>query len=69
MELKPSNNESDSSGSPMPRFWSRSGEELAIPPAFGAAVAAVARGAKCAGCSHSHFLTLPVAPAIGGGTL
>lgn len=69
MELKPSNNESDSNGSPLPRFWSRSGEELTIPPAFGAAVAAVAGGANCVGCSHPHFLTLPVALAIGAGAV
>ncbi|HEV2175118.1 MAG TPA: hypothetical protein VGR71_16210 [Nitrospira sp.] len=69
MDLKLSSNESDSSGSPVPRFWSRSGEEFTIPPAFGAAVAAVARGANCVGCSHSHFLTLPVALAIGVGAV
>ena len=65
MELKLSSNESDASGSPVPRFWSRSGEELAIPPAFGEAVAAVTRGANCVGCSHPHFLTLPAALAVG----
>jgi len=69
MELNLSSNESDSSGSPMPRFWSRSGEELAIPPAFGEAVAAVTRGANCVGCSHPHFLTLPAALAIGVGAV
>jgi hypothetical protein len=68
MELKLWNNESDSSGSPVPRFWSRSGEELAIPPAFGEAVAAVTRGANCVGCSHPHFLTLPAALAVGAAT-
>jgi hypothetical protein len=65
MELKLSTNKSDLSGSPVPRFWSRSGEELAIPPAFGEAVAAATRGANCVGCSHPHFLTLPAALAIG----
>ena len=69
MELTLSSNESDSSGSPVPRFWSRSGEELTIPPAFGAPIAAVARGANCVGCSHSHFLTLPAALAIGAGAV
>jgi hypothetical protein len=69
IELKLSNNESDSSGSPMPRFWSRSGEDLAIPPAFSAAVAAVTRGANCVGCSHPHFLTVPAALAIGVGAV
>jgi hypothetical protein len=69
MGLKLPDNESDASGSPLPRFWSRSGEELMIPPAFGAAVAAVARGANCIGCSHPHFLALPVALATGAGAV
>ena len=69
MDSKPSSNESDSSGSPVPRFWSRSGEELTIPPAFGEVVAAVARGANCVGCSHPHFLTLPGALAVGAGAV
>ena len=67
MELKRSSNESDSSGSPVPRFWSRSGEELPIPSMFGEGVAAAAHGANCIGCSHAHFLTAPAELALGAG--
>lgn len=53
----------------MPRFWSRSGERRAIPPAFAPAVEAATRGASCMGCSHSHFLLPPVeSPSFDGAT-
>ena len=51
-------------GSAVPRFWSRSGEERAIPPLFEAAVQAATSGANCFGCSHTHFLAVPIAAAI-----
>jgi len=51
----------------VPRFWSRAGEELAIPSMFGEGVAAAARGAGCIGCSHAHFLTAPAELALGAG--
>jgi len=63
------NNGSNSNGSPVPHFWSRSGEEFTIPPAFSAAVAAVARGANCVGCSHAHFLMEPARLAVGAGAV
>lgn len=49
----------------VPRFWSRSGEEREIPPAFGAAVQAAIHGATCFGCSHAHFSRAPVATQMG----
>jgi hypothetical protein len=51
----------------VPRFWSRSGEELPIPSMFGEGVAAATRGASCIGCSHAHFLTAPAELALGAG--
>jgi hypothetical protein len=50
----------------LPRFWSRAGEPREIPPKFAAAVRAAAHGARCVGCSHSHYLLSSMAPpAIG----
>jgi hypothetical protein len=43
--------------SALPRFWSRAGEPLEIPPKFAAAVRAAAQGATCVGCSHAHYLS------------
>ena len=43
----------------VPRFWSRAGEERAIPPLFTTAVQAATLGASCVGCSHAHFLAAP----------
>jgi len=45
----------------MPEFWSRGGEVLGIPAVFAAAVGSATKGAKCVGCSHSHYLVTPVA--------
>jgi hypothetical protein len=52
--------ESRSAGSPMPRFWSRAGEGRQIPPMFAVAVQAATKGARCVGCSHSHYLAEPI---------
>jgi len=57
----------DSMAQRVPRFWSRSGEELRIPGMFGEGVAAAAHGASCVGCSHAHFLTTPAPLVIGAG--
>jgi hypothetical protein len=46
----------------VPRFWSRAGEERAIPPLFAAAVQAANHGASCLGCSHAHFLEAQSTP-------
>jgi hypothetical protein len=45
----------------MPEFWSRAGETLGIPLVFAAAVGAATKGASCVGCSHPHYLVIPVA--------
>jgi hypothetical protein len=64
-ESKLSCSTNDLGSSQIPRFWSRSGEELPIPSMFGEGVAAAARGAGCIGCSHTHFLTAPAELALG----
>ena len=43
----------------IPKFWSRSGEELRFPAAFSLCVAAAVSGAHCVECSHAHFLMDP----------
>ena len=55
--------------SAMPRFWSRSGEQREIPPAFVAAVRAATTGATCIGCSHTHCLVAPLAVGISSGSV
>ena len=55
--------------SAMPRFWSRSGEEREIPPAFVAAVRGATTGATCVGCSHTHCLVAPLAVGISSGSV
>ena len=55
--------------SAMPRFWSRSGEQREIPPAFVAAVRGATTGATCVGCSHTHCLVAPLAVGISSGSV
>ena len=65
-----SDKENHVTGSVIPRFWTRSGEEREIPPLFAAAVQAATIGAGCIGCSHIHFLVAPpAAAAIGTGSI
>lgn len=52
-------------GSSVPRFWSRSGDERQVPPVFAAAVEAATQGASCFGCSHTHFLVAPLLTQVG----
>jgi hypothetical protein len=61
--------EGDLSGSAMPRFWSRSGEQREIPPVFAAAVRGATTGATCVGCSHTHCLVAPLAVGISSGSV
>ena len=61
--------EGDLSASTMPRFWSRSGEQREIPPAFAAAVRGATTGATCVGCSHTHCLVAPLAVGISSGNV
>ena len=58
-DAEQSGKESHLTGSGIPRFWSRAGEEREIPAGFAAAVQAAAVGAYCIGCSHNHFLADP----------
>ena len=44
----------------VPQFWSRGGEQHAIPAPFAAAVRAASKGATCLGCTHAHYLAPPV---------
>ena len=55
-------------GSAMPRFWSRTGEQREIPPAFAVAVRGATTGATCVGCCHSHSLIAPLAVEISSGS-
>ena len=55
--------------SAMPRFWSRSGEEREIPPAFVATVRGATAGATCVGCCHTHCLVAPLAVGISSGSV
>ncbi len=51
----------DLSGCVRPQFFTRSGEEVELPPGFAEAVKAVTRGVACVNCSHPHYSQL-VAP-------
>jgi hypothetical protein len=51
---------SGKAGAVLPRFCSRSGEEVGIPRRFRAAVRAVTAALNCPGCSHSHYTTIPL---------
>src|SRR2546426_2412091 len=45
----------DRRGSVMPTFYSRAGEGIALPAQFEAVLKAVASGANCIACVHSHY--------------
>jgi hypothetical protein len=51
----------------LPRFWSRSGESLALPTRFEAAVRAASGAVCCVGCSHAHYLAAPATAEVYGG--
>ena len=67
LDGEPSGKENHMPASAMPRFWSRSGEQREIPPAFAAAVRGATTGATCVGCSHTHCLIAPLAIGISSG--
>jgi hypothetical protein len=69
LDREPFRKEDHSPASAMPRFWSRSGEEREIPPAFVAAVRAATTGATCVGCSHTHCLVARLAVGISSGSV
>ena len=69
LDGEPCGKEDHVPGSAMPRFWSRSGEQRQIPPAFVASVRAATTGATCVGCSHTHCLVgLPAVGISSGST-
>jgi len=69
LDGEPCGKEDHVPGSAMPRFWSRSGEQRQIPPAFVAPVRAATTGATCVGCSHTHCLVgLPAVGISSGST-
>ena len=47
-------------GAVRPQFFTRSGEDIAVPGELEAAVKAVTGGATCLGCSHPHYSRLAV---------
>jgi hypothetical protein len=59
LDLEPWGRERGLAESPLPRFWSRSGEVLEVPTGFEAAVRAAQKGVWCIGCSHAHYLVAP----------
>lgn len=46
-------------GTVMPTFYSRAGEEIAIPPQFSQALRAITRALHCDGCVHCHYVRGP----------
>ncbi len=52
--------EKDLRGVVRPQFFTRSGEDIAVPEEFEPAVKAVTAGVTCLGCSHPHYSCLAV---------
>lgn len=50
------------SGSVMPQFFTRSGEEFEVPAAFVPATLALTAAVNCVGCTSSHYLRPPRVP-------
>lgn len=63
LELDLADRDRDQSGLVAPRFYSPSGEAIAIPEHLLAAVCAVTAAVNCLGCSHSHYVQAPGAAA------
>ena len=49
------------SGSVLPQFFSRAGEEIAIPAGFVPAAKALTAAVNCIGCASSHYVCAPTA--------
>jgi hypothetical protein len=54
----------DLSGCVRPQFFTRSGEEIELPPGFVDAVKAVTSGVTCLNCSHPHYSRLVALPPV-----
>ena len=57
--LDPAKEHKDRRGSVIPAFYSRAGEAISVPVQFEAVLKAVASGANCIACVHSHYLRPP----------
>jgi hypothetical protein len=59
LELVLSGKDKAQAGAVMPTFYSRAGEEIAIPPQFSQALRAITRALHCDGCVHCHYVRGP----------
>ena len=59
LELDLSGKDKAQAGAVLPTFYSLSGEEIAIPEQFMAAVRASVKAANCSGCCHRHYVRGP----------
>ncbi len=66
LDLEPWAQDRDLSELSLPRFWSKSGEAVEVPAEFQAAVREAAKGARCVGCTHAHYLVPPTAMECSG---
>jgi hypothetical protein len=58
------------SGSVLPQFFSRAGEEIAIPAGFVPVAKALTAAVNCIGCASSHYVCAPTAQApVDGGDI
>ncbi len=58
LELAQSGSDKACTGTVLPSFYSRSGEEIGTPKRFRSAVRALMAGVHCQGCAHSHYTTV-----------
>jgi hypothetical protein len=54
----------DLGGFVKPQFFTRSGEEIALPSAFDAAITAATHGTACIGCRHPHYSRMSVSSSV-----
>ncbi len=59
LELDLSGKDKAQAGAVMPIFYSRAGEEIAIPKQFGQVVRSITRAVNCIGCSHCLYVRAP----------
>lgn len=59
LELDLSGKDKAQAGMVMPTFYSRAGEEMALPKQFSQAIRAVTKAVNCIGCSHCHYVRAP----------
>ena len=59
LELDLSGKDKAQAGAVMPTFYSRAGEEIAIPKQFSQVVRSITKAVNCSGCSHCHYVRAP----------